>query len=209
MFRIIIADDHAIARTGIKLLLQAEYLSVYIEEAATAEALLEKVMTASWDLIITDLSMPGNDGLNIVSQLKKHDPNLPVLVLSGHSEEHYAVKALKAGASGYVNKGLLGDELLKAIRITLQGKKYMNANITDMVIDDLAHRIRQPSHELLSERELQFFKLLALGKPQPEIAAQMQVHVKTVGSFREKIMVKMNFKTNADLTRYAIEHKLI
>jgi DNA-binding NarL/FixJ family response regulator len=207
--RIFIADDHAVVRRGLKQILQDEYPSAYIEEGSDAEMLIKKVIKENWDLIITDISMPGRSGMEALQQIKMEYPKLPVLVLSGHTEEQYAMRALKAGASGYLNKDTAPEELLQAVRRILQGKKYITSNIADKLIADLDKDGEKQPHELLSDREFEVFKLIASGKSVSDIATQMLLSVTTVSTYRARVLAKMNLKTNADLTIYAIENKLL
>ena len=207
--RIFIADDHSVLRRGLKQILQDEYPSAYIEEGADAEILIKKVIKEEWDLIITDISMPGRSGMEALQQIKTEFPKLPVLVLSGYTEEQYAMRALKAGASGYLNKDTAPEELIMAVRRILQGKKYITPNIADQLIADLDKDGDKQPHELLSDREFEVFKLIASGKSVSDIATQMLLSVTTVSTYRARILIKMNLKTNADLTIYALENKLL
>ena len=207
--RIFIADDHSVVRRGLKQILQDEYPSAFIEEGSDAEVLIKKVIKENWDLIITDISMPGRSGIEALQQIKTEYPKLPVLVLSGHTEEQYALRALKAGASGYLNKDVAPEELLQAVRRLLQGKKYITPNIADQLIADLDKDSEKSPHELLSDREFEVFKLIAGGKSVSDIATQMLLSVTTVSTYRARVLAKMNLKTNADLTIYAIENKLM
>jgi len=207
--RIFIADDHTIVRRGLKQILQDEYPSAYIEEGSDAEILIKKVIKESWDLIITDISMPGRSGMEALQLIKSQFPKLPVLVLSGHTEEQYAMRVLKAGASGYLSKDTAPEELLLAVRRIMQGKKYITPNIADQLIADLDKDGAKQPHELLSDREFEVFKLIASGKSVSDIATQMLLSVTTVSTYRARVLIKMNLKTNADLTIYAMDKKLL
>jgi len=209
MLRIIIADDHTVVRRGLKQILLDEFPSAVIEEAADAELLLKKVFKEEWDIVISDLSMPGRSGMDALQQIKLHNPKLPVLILSVHSEEHYAIRVLKAGASGYLNKESAPEELIQAVRRLLMGKKYITPTIAEQLASGLDKDSEKPLHEILSDREFEVLKLLASGKSVSDIADQMVLSVTTVSTYRARIMAKMNLKTNADLTLYAIENKLI
>lgn len=209
MLRIIIADDHTIVRRGLKQILLDEFPSALIDEAADADILLKKVFKEEWDVVISDLSMPGRSGMDALQQIKLHNPKLPVLILSVHSEEHYAVRVLKAGASGYLNKESAPEELIQAVRRLLMGKKYITPTIAEHLASGLDKDLDKPLHEILSDREFEVFKLLASGKSVSDIADQMSLSVTTVSTYRARILAKMSLKTNADLTLYAIEHKLI
>jgi DNA-binding NarL/FixJ family response regulator len=208
MFRVLIADDHTVVRRGLKQILLEGFPDALVEEVADAEELILKIMHASWDLVISDLSMPGRSGLEALQQIKIIQPKLPVLILSIHPEEQYAIRVLRAGAAGYLSKDMAPDELLVAVRKVMTGKKY----ITDSIAEKLASVLDQDSskalHETLSDREFSVLKLLASGKSVSEIAESMFLSVTTVSTYRTRIMSKMNMKNNADLTLYAIEHKL-
>ncbi|MBG9377013.1 response regulator transcription factor [Panacibacter sp. DH6] len=209
MLRILIADDHTVVRRGLKQILLEEFSSAFIDEAADAETLLSKIAKEEWDVVISDLSMPGRSGIEALQQIKLTHPRLPVLILSVHAEEHYAVRVLKAGASGYVNKESAPEELIKAVHRLLLGKKYITATIAEQLASTLDKDNEKPLHEYLSDREFEVLKLLAAGKSVSDIATQMSLSVTTVSTYRARIMAKMNLKTNADLTLYAVQHNLI
>lgn len=209
MLRILIADDHTVVRRGLKQILLDEFPSAFIDEATDADILLKKVFKEEWDIVISDLSMPGRSGMEALQQIKLHNPKLPVLILSVHSEEHYAIRVLKAGASGYLNKESAPEELINAVRRLLMGKKYITPSIAEQLASGLDKDADKPLHEILSDREFEVFKLLASGKSVSDIADQMVLSVTTVSTYRSRILAKMNLKTNADLTLYAIENKLM
>ena len=209
MVRIIIADDHTVVRKGLKQILLEEFPSALIEEVSDAEELLKKVMKAEWDIVISDLSMPGRSGLESLQQIKQHYPRLPVLILSVHSEEHYAIRVLKAGAAGYLSKDTAPDELVKAVNRVLLGKKYITASIAEKLASTLDHDSEKSSHEHLSDREFEVLKLIASGKSVSDIAGMLSLSVTTVSTYRARILTKMSMKTNADLTLYAIQNKLM
>lgn len=209
MLRILIADDHAIIRKGLKQILLEEYPSAIIEEVGDAEAAINKTVTNSWDIIICDLSMPGRSGLDVVQHVKQNFPKLPVLILSIHPEEQYAIRALKAGAAGYLSKDAATEELVKAVQRILQGRKYISQSLAEMLASDFDQQSTKSPHELLSDRELHVFKLIAEGKGVSEIADKLSLSITTVSTYRARILDKMEIKTNADMTRYALENKLI
>jgi len=209
MIRIIIADDHIIVRKGLRQILLEEFPSAMIEEAGDSDELLKKIMTAEFDIVISDLSMPGRSGLESLQQIKQYYPKLPVLILSMHSEDHYALRVLKAGASGYLNKDSAPAELVQAVHRILLGKKYITATIAEKLASNFDKNTDKQSHELLSDREFEVLKLIAAGKSVSDIAALLSLSVTTVSTYRARILVKMNMNTNADLTLYAIENKLI
>lgn len=209
MLRILIADDHAIIRKGLRQILLEAYPSAYIEEVGDAEAAINKTITREWDVIICDLSMPGRSGLELVQHVKQNFPKLPVLILSIHPEEQYAIRALKAGAAGYLSKDAATEELVKAVQRILQGRKYISGSLAEIMASELDPDASKPRHELLSDRELQVFKLIAAGTAVSEIAEKLSLSITTVSTYRARILEKMDIKTNADMTRYALEQKLI
>ena len=208
MIKILIADDHIIVRKGLRQILLEEFPSAHIREVSDAEELVKKVITDKWDVVISDLSMPGRSGLDALHQIKESHPKLPVLILSIHPEDQYAIRVLKAGAAGYLNKGLAAEELVKAVRRVLGGKRYISSAVADKLADSLHQNHDKESHELLSNREFDVMKLLAAGKSITEIAESMSLSITTVSTYRFRIMIKMQMKTNADLTRYVMDHQL-
>jgi DNA-binding NarL/FixJ family response regulator len=209
MLRILIADDHAIIRRGLKQILLEEYPSAVIEEVNDAEGVIKKTGSDEWDIIISDLSMPGRSGLDVVQHVKQNFPKLPVLILSIHPEEQYAIRVLKAGAAGYLSKDAATEELVKAVQRVLQGRKYISPAIAEKMADELDLDVSKPPHEVLSDREFDVFKMIAAGQTVSEIAEQLSLSITTVSTYRARIMVKMDMKTNAELTRYGLETKLI
>ncbi len=209
MIHILIADDHAIVRRGLKLLLLEEYPSALIGEAGDAEALIKEVIQKKWDVVICDISMPGRSGLDALSQIKQISPKLPVLIMSMYPEDQYALRVLKAGAAGYLGKETIHEDIIKAIQTVQLGKKF----ITPAIAEKLAHAFEKDSSEQLydklSDREFDVFKMLASGKSVSEIANQFSLSVTTVSTYRSRILEKMDMRSNADLTRYALENKLI
>lgn len=209
MLRILIADDHIIVRRGLRQILLEGFPYAHIEEVPDAEEMIKKVISAEWDVIISDLSMPGRSGLDALQQIKQISPKLPVLILSIHPEEQYALRVLKAGAAGYLSKDLAPDELVNAVNRVLLGKKYITASIAEKLASVLDQDNDRKLHESLSDREFSVLKFLAAGKSVSEIAESMFLSVTTVSTYRARIMSKMSMKSNADLTLYAIEHKLL
>jgi two-component system, NarL family, invasion response regulator UvrY len=209
MRRFLIADDHEVVRRGLKQILFDAFPSAIVEEVTNAEDLLKKVGLEEWDVVISDISMPGRSGLEILQQIRLEHPKLPVLILSVHSEDHYAIRVLKAGASGYLNKESLADELVRAINHLLLGKKYITPSIGEKMATMLDKDMGKLLHESLSDREFEVCKLLAAGMSVSEIAEKLFLSVTTVSTYRARIMTKMNLKTNSDLTLYAIEYKLL
>ena len=207
MLRILIADDHAVIRKGLKHILMEEYPTAFIDEVEDAEGVFKKVISSKWDIVISDISMPGRSGLDVLHDIKQNYPNLPVLILSIHPEEQYAIRVLKAGAAGYLSKQAATDDLVKAVQRVLQGRKYISPAIAEKMADQLDHNFDKPLHELLSDREFHVFKLIAEGKGVSEIAELLSLSLTTVSTYRSRVLVKMNMKTNAELIRYAIENK--
>lgn len=209
MLRILIADDHSVVRKGLRQILLDEFPTAKIEEVPDAEELIKKVMSDKWDVVVSDLSMPGRSGLDALQQIKLSHPQLPVLILSIHPEEQYALRALKSGASGYLSKDTAPDELVKAVQKVLLGKKYISQSIAEKLADNFSSDTTLYPHESLSDREFDVMKLLANGKSVSEIAEMLSLSVTTVSTYRARVMVKMNLKSNSDLTKYALENKLI
>jgi len=207
--KILVADDHAIVRKGLKQILLDEYPFGEIEECSNTEELLSKAIDGRWDVIISDISMPGRSGLDALHQIHEAHPRVPVLILSMHPEEQYAIRALKAGASGYCSKDLAHDELVNAVRRVLTGRKYITPTLAETLASQLEQETQAEPHKRLSDREFEVFKLLAAGKSVSEIAESLRLSATTISTYRSRILAKMNLKTNSDLTRYALENKLI
>lgn len=208
--RIIIADDHIVVRKGLKLMLLEGFPGSEILDVPDAEDLIKKVIKEDWDVVITDLNMPGRSGLDALVQIKQIKPNLPVLVMSLNPEDQYAIRVLKAGASGYVSKDAPPEELIKAIQQVKLGKKYITPAIAEKLtsfFDD--DQPEKAPHENLSDREFDVVKMLATGKSVSEISEHLFLSVTTVSTYRSRILSKMGLKNNAEITLYAIEHKLI
>lgn len=209
MLRILIADDHSVVRKGLKQILLDKFPAAFIQEVADAEELIKHVMGVQWDVVISDLSMPGRSGLDALQQIKLSHPKLPVLILSIHPEEQYALRALKSGAAGYLSKDTAPDELVKAVQKVLLGKKYISQAIAEKLASTFSSGTATSPHENLSDREFDVMKLLANGKSVSEIADMLSLSVTTVSTYRARVMVKLDLKSNSDLTKYALEHKLI
>jgi len=210
MLRILIADDHALVRKGLKQILLEEYPSAVVEEVNDGEGVIKKSISNEWDIIISDLSMPGRSGLDVVKQVKQNFPKLPVLILSIHPEEQYAIRVLKAGAAGYVSKDAANEELVVAVQRVLQGRKYISPSVAEKIAEYLGQGSSDKApYEFLSNREFDVFMRLVSGKTVSEIADQLSLSATTVSTYRSRILEKMNMRTNAELTRYALENKLI
>lgn len=208
MLRILIADDHEIVRHGLKQMLVDEYSFLAVTEAGDAIELIRKCAGGEWDIVISDLSMPGGGGFAALKAIKENMPQLPVLILSIYPEDQYALRVLRAGASGYLNKDAAGEELVKAINQILSGKKYMSGKIAEQYYSSSLSE-DQLLHEVLSERELEVFILLASGQSVADIAETLAVNASTVSTYRSRIFEKMNMKSNAEITRYAVEFNMI
>jgi len=207
--RFLIADDHTVVREGLRQMLQDAFPSAHVEEVSDGEDLLRRVMADSWDLVISDITMPGRSGLEVLKQIKQNHPKLPVLILSMHQEDHYAIRALKAGASGYLNKDCDQKELVEAINRLMLGKKYITFSVAEKLTSNFEKDAEKLPHELLSDREFEVFKSLASGKTVSDIADQLFLSTNTVSTYRARILTKMHLKSNAELTVYAMENKLL
>lgn len=209
MMKILLADDHPVVRKGLRQILQEEFPGAYIGEVSDGEALIRRVIAEDWDVVVTDLMMPGRSGLEALEQVKKIKPKLPVVVISIHSEELYALRALKAGASGYLKKDMAPEELVKAITVVLSGKQYITSAVAETLTFLVVNERERPPHELLSDREFEVFKMLAVGKTVSEISETLSLSVSTISTYKVRILTKMNLKTNADLTMYAAKTNLL
>lgn len=209
MRRFLIADDHFIVRKGLKSIILDAFPSATIEEVTNAEDLLKKATMELWDVVISDISMPGRSGLEILEEVRIHHPKLPFLILSVHSEDQYAIRVLKAGASGYLNKDSASENLIVAIHQLLLGKKYISPAIAEKLSDLSDPYSAKMPHESLSTREYEVLKLLAVGKSISEIGEMLVLGPTTVSTYRTRIMTKLSVKTNAALTLYATEYQLL
>lgn len=207
MKRILLADDHSLIRLGLIQILKDEFPAVEIKEVTDGVELVKEVMKQDWDLVISDLDMPGRSGLEALEQIRLIKPKLPVIILSVFTEDLYAVRVLKAGASGYLNKNAAPYELIEAISRIRLGKKYITPEIAEKLLT-FSETAKKP-HELLSNRELEVFKLLALGKTISQIAESLSLALTTVSTHRGRILEKLGLSTNAELTRYALANNII
>jgi two-component system invasion response regulator UvrY len=209
MMKILIADDHAVVREGVKHILSESKDIVVADEANNGHEALEKVLKNDFDLILMDIAMPGRDGLEILKDIKAQKPKLPVLILSMFPEEQYALRALKSGASGYMTKESIPDELVRAVQKIAQGGKYISSSFSEKLFSILDSDIEKPLHENLSDREYQVMRMIATGKTLKEIADDLSLSVKTISTYRSRILEKMDMKNNAELTHYAIKNSLV
>jgi DNA-binding NarL/FixJ family response regulator len=207
MIRILIADDHAIVRAGLKQLV-AEHPTYRVDaEAETGPEALHILRSQPIDMVLLDISMPGRGGLEVLTEIKKEFPRLPVLILSMHPEEQYALRALKGGASGYITKDRAPDELISAIKKVAGGGKYITRSLAEQFLDLLGAEEVQP-HTTLSDREFQVFRLIASGKTAGEIAKELSLSVKTISTYRSRILEKLRLKNNAQIIHYAAQRNI-
>lgn len=207
--KILIADDHAIVRKGLVQLLQEEFPGARITDVVNSSEALREIRNHIWDVILLDITMPGRNGIEILKQLRADGIKAPVLMLSMHPEEQYAIRALKAGASGFVNKESATEELLSAIHKVLGGRKYISPAVAEKLADGLGENMNKTVHELLSDREMQVLQCLASGKTVSEIAESLHLSVNTISTYRTRILEKLGLNNNAEITRYAIDHNLV
>jgi len=209
MIRMIIVDDHPIFREGLKKIISESHDIVIEDEVSTGMELLSRIKKNSYDIIILDISLPDMSGLEILGILQNEKKRPPVLIISMHPEEQYAVRALKTGAAGYLTKGSIPDELLTAIRRVSAGRKYISSALAEKLAADLNKRDEQPAHDKLSDREYQVMVMLASGKSTGEIARQLLLSLPTISTYRSRILQKINLKNNAELIHYAIKNNLV
>ena len=208
MIKILIVDDHAVVRRGLKQIL-AEEPDMVFGEARNAREALKNVDEKDWDIVILDITLPDRSGLDVLGELKRVRSKLPVLVLSVHPEEQYAIRALRAGASGYINKMSASEEIVKAVRKVIKGGKYINQSLAERLATALEAGFEKPLHENLSDREYQVMCMIASGKTAKEIAKELYLSVRTIRTHRMRILEKMKMKSNAELIHYAIKNRLI
>lgn len=207
--RILIADDHFAIRVGIKHLLSKEFRDVEFGEATDAQDVFARLHELPWDLLILDINLPGKNGFEILKQLRDERMSTPVLVFSMHREELVALRALKAGASGYLSKDAADTELPRAVHQVLSGRKYITLPVAELMASQLQNPGSEAPHELLSDREYQTLLMIASGKTVSEIAEELSLGVSTISTYRVRILEKMGLRNNAELTHYAIQHRLI
>lgn len=207
--RILLADDHAVLRSGLKLILTDAYKNAVFGEAGDCRQALDLALTERWDLVILDLSMPGRGGLDVLKELHAQRPKMPVLVLSMFAERPFAVRALRAGAVGYLTKASASTELCKAVQHVLAGGRYVSAVLAEHLASELASAGGGMLHESLSNREFEILRQFASGKTVKEVACDLSLSSNTISTYRARILEKMKMRTNAELTRYAICNKLV
>jgi len=209
MIRVLIADDHAVVRRGVRLVLESTARIRVAAEAATGPEALDIARKTEIDVAVLDLSMPGPGGLEVLKLFKDEHPRIPVLILTMHPEDQYAVRAFRAGASGYLTKQSIPEELITAVETVAAGRKYITPAVAEALASEVHHDTEKPPHELLSDREYQVMLRIAGGKTVGEIAEELRLSPKTVSTYRTRIMEKMVLRTNAELTHYAFQHKLV
>lgn len=211
MAQILIADDHAVVRRGVKQILEEEPGLKVLGQATNGYEVIQKIQEKNWDILILDITLPDRNGLDVLKEVKSLRPDLPVLILSIHPEEEFAVRALKLKASGYVAKGSVPEELVLATKMILKGHRYISPSLTEKIASylELDNDIEKSLHERLSKREKEVLIMIASGKSITDIAEAIYLSVKTVSTYRKRILEKLNLKTTAGLIRYAIENCLV
>lgn len=209
MAHILIVDDHAVVRAGLKQFLLDDSRITKVDEAESGQQAMDALRRSRYDLLVLDINMPGRNGLDILRNVTSAHPDTKVLIVSGYPERQYAVNVLKSGASGYISKESAPEELLKAVHAVLAGRRYVSATLAEQLVSDLDVDNEKPIHSSLSEREFQIFCKLATGKAVSDIAEELCLSVKTVSTYRSRVLEKMNFVSNADITTYALRNGLM
>jgi len=209
VLRILITDDHAVVRRGLEQVLEEEFDKVVFGEAQNTREMIEHLQKKTWDVVILDITLPGRSGLEVLEELKLTHPNLPVLVLSMHPEDQYGIRVLKSGASGYMTKESAPDEIVMAIKKILRGGKYVSPALAERLASNLGVDREKPLHEALSDREYEVMVMICAGKILKEIAQKLDLSIKTVSTYRSRILKKMKMENNAELIRYAIKNQLV
>lgn len=209
MIKVIIVDDHLIVREGLKQIISDTSDISVVDEASSGHEAINKIRSNDCDVLLLDISMPGRSGLEILKEIKNESSKLSILILTMHPEEQYAVRVLKAGASGYLTKESAPDELIEAIRKVSDGGKYISSTLAEKLAYNLEVDTEKPFHQTLSDREFEVMRMISSGKTVTEIADEMSLSVKTISTYRTRILEKMRMKTNAELTYYAIKNELV
>lgn len=207
--RILITEDHAVVREGLKLILADHFKKAVFGEACNATEALARVWKEKWDVVVLDITMPGRSGLEVLKEIKRSRPKLPVLILSMHPEDQFAVRLFKAGAAGYLTKESAGDELVGAINKVVGGGRYISPALAERMAAYLTVDVRKAPHERLSDREFLILRMISSGKPVSQIAKELSLSVSTVSTYRARILEKMDMKNNAELTHYALQKELV
>jgi two-component system invasion response regulator UvrY len=209
LIRILIADDHAIVRQGLKKILAEEFTNAKFTEAGTSLEVLQHVREQDWDVLVLDISMPGRSGLDILQEVRDLRPKLPVLFLSVHPQDQYAIRALRSGAAGYMTKDSAPLELVSAIRKVLGGARYINPSLAEQIALELSKDTKRPLHEDLSPREFEILRMIGSGMTVTQIANQLALSVKTVSTYRTRVLEKLGMRTTAELIQYAVKSQLV
>jgi len=209
MIRVVVVDDHAVVREGLKRIISENPGMAVTGEAGDGHEALKLIRGGACDVVLLDITMPNKNGLDVLKELRTEVPRLPVLVLSMHSEDQYAVRVLRAGAAGYLTKESAPAKLVQAIRKVVRGGKYVSPSLAEKLVSDLGTDTDRPPHEILSDREYQVLCLIASGKTVSEIGAELALSVKTISTYRVRILEKLRMKNNAEITRYAIKERLV
>ena len=209
MIEILIVDDHAVVRTGLRQILSEISDMTITDEACDAKEALDKIRSNNYSVVVLDIALPGKSGLDVLKEIKSERPGLPVLILSMYPEDQYAIRVLKSGAAGYMTKESAPEELVTAVRTVADGKKYISPSVAERLASHLDFSGKKELHEMLSDREYQVLCMIASGKPPGEIAEELSLSVKTISTYRSRILEKMNLNNNAELTTYAIQKHLI
>jgi two-component system invasion response regulator UvrY len=207
--RILLADDHTVVRRGLKQILAEELKRAVFGEARNAQETLDLVRKEQWDVVVLDITMPGRSGLEVMRWIKKLRPKLPVLVLSIHPENQFAVRVLKLGAAGYMTKESAAEELVGAVKKVLAGSRYVSVSLAETLAMNLSSDTVKPPQDLLSDREFQVLRLIASGRVVSQIARDLALSVKTISTYRARILEKMGLRNNAELMHYAMQHQLV
>jgi len=207
--KILIVDDHAIVRRGIRQILSDGFPDAEFGEASDAQEALDSVLKQDWSVVVLDVTMPGRSGLDALKEVKAARPKVPVVMLSMHSEDQFALRALRAGAAAYLTKDSVPEQLVAVLRKALAGGKYVSPTIAEKLASNVAADTEKPRHQLLSDREFEVLRLIGSGKTVKEIAGQLSLSVKTISTYRTRVLEKMGLKTNAQLTTYAVQNKLV
>jgi len=209
MIEVLIADDHAVVREGVKRIVDGAGDMCVSQEAANHDELLRRALAGRCDVVVMDLAMPGPPGLDVLGELRRRKPKLPVLILTMYPADQFAVRALRSGASGYLNKGDPPDELIKAIRTVMRGRRYVSGSVALTLASSLDPAVEKPPHEVLSDREFQILRMIAAGTSITEIARKLSLSVKTISTYHKRLLEKLGLQHDADLIRYALKHHIV
>lgn len=209
MLKFLVADDHAIVRRGLRQVISEEFSQAMVAEVGRGNDVLGMIKSQNCNILILDINFPDRSGLDVLKEVKLRFPSLAVVVLSIHPEEQYAIRALKAGASGYLTKESASEELVGAIRKVLAGGKYVSASLGERLVEGITKRPGSLKHELLSDREIQVLSFIAVGKTSTEIANHLSLSIKTISTYRVRLLTKLGLNSNAELVRYALDNKLV